>query len=1122
MEGITKYRPASFSRDNYVQLEDGSFVLISEIRVKGRTGLSGIPTEKELKNPKTEFTNSSSRKVLKLKSRQVYERYEQTSFVVFSSAKGSSSVRDKAMLSTSIFDVAAEKTYIPVTIDDYSKDLVVPLSSISASLSDGSTRAGLDVSNLISLMGDKATSFQLLNEDGTTTNLHFDADFLTKIRDVEEGFVPAKVNVPKVEKFVTPDKIFEVLGDRTTKTSSVESVSELITLLGSGSKDFRILNDDGMYYDLAPFTADMLKNVKYECGRYVLVRLKGDSAHTVCPIENLRLDDGHGNPKNEKLSPKDLYGCVGKKIWALGEDGKTPYELEPLTEDEIVPFESRKFYRETVLDSDICKDETDPSKPQSTAMLRLKNGKYVKEADVVQPKCYNFVDDPTTTVYDAYVVTLSKGTVSERSYVIDKSKIDSATSDKIRLAVGTVNIEFNKAEAQKVVKSHGGINNSDIVQTTSTRGARAEKCEVLNTRKDNVKLLDGTLDTEQKQQLAERIKKIYAEFLEKYKSKQYDLGGELLIMDNPKTDGEFFEYLENHRYMLSDIIPMEDSATNNLKELLNMPDSGFTFDGEKLVGGAKYDYKKGVINSFSKWGEGMAYALGFTFSAGGALVSLVSPFLLVGLAAGMVGWGIGVPIYHAIKKRKVESKKNYEYKNKIEYQSKKTKDNVFAQLEKIIEDFKDKQPEFEKSLAGLSPEAKAQKIEERKQLLLADIALQETKIDLLSSSKSGAQFDMIDGKGKVTQANAHEYSKYVKLLGERKTEIENLSKEINTTAERIKKLEGAKSLTASQRAELSDLRVQRQEAIDLLAVKNNEFQNIRKTYRITGEDNNPDKEQQVIRDRIDQAKGFMMVKYFGESVFDKEDKDLTPAEKAQKIQIQEYVRATEIIVDRHKRDFEYVRELTKDKTKKVSRRAWKKQNKAIKVGGLFAKLRQKGKLSKSAEASVSTASAIEAISTMHAGSEAEVEAEVAPELAAEAEHTVAPDEVASEVSHDVTPAAPERKKAKTSTTKRSLAGLTKLDVEKIIIEVCRAMEELNKITDAFYGDGDLIGGEEERAKKLTELYEYNENVLKAVLKNPPAKKYMSLHTKYSSKITEAAKRYKDYIIYVANKNVKAL
>ncbi len=1038
VEGITKYRPASFSEHNYVELEDGSFVPISSLRVKGRTGSSGIPAEKDLKNPKTEFTKSG--RSVKLKSRQVYEQYKQTSFVVFSSAKGSSSVKDPAMLNATIYDITV-KTKIPVTVNYESE---------------------------------------------------------------------------KKEKFVSADRIYElkmedghaVLGEYV----EVGSISKLLAKLGAGHDNFYVLDDDGEYRPLDTFTAEMLEKIirtpdKYEAedGRYVFVRLKGDRAHTPCPIEHLRLDDGSGNPSSERLTSTKLSACVGKKIWALGEDGRTPYELEPLTADETVPFETRKEYYETFSDADVCKDETDPSKPQSTAMLRLKNGKYVKEADVVQPKCYNYVDDPATTNYDAYVVTLSKGTVSERSYIIEKSRIDSASSDIIKLAVGSENIEFKKGDAQKVVKSHGGINNSDIVQTTSTKGARAEKCEVLNIRKDSVKLLDGTLDDETKQQLAERIKQIYAEFLEKYKSKQYDLGGELLIQENPRADGEFEEYLENHRYMLSDIIPMQDSAVNNLKELLNMPDGGFTFDGEKLTGGAKYDYKKGVKNSFSKWGEGAAYALGFTFSAGGALVSLVSPFLLVGLAAGVIGWGIGVPIYHAIKKRRVESKKNYKYKNKNEYQAEKIKDETFDELAEIFNRFKDKQPDFEKSLVGLTEEAKAQKIEERKQLLLAEIALQETKIDLLSASKSGAQFSMVDGKGKVTQANAHEYSQYVKLLGERKTEIENLSKEISVLKEKMDKNPKDK-----------DLIRQHQEKVDLLAVKNNEFQDIRKNYRITGADNHPDKEQQTLRDRIDQAKGFMMVKYFGESVFDKPDSALTAAEKAQKKQIEAYAKATEIVVDKHKRDFEYVREATKDKTKKVSRREWRKRNKAFKASGLFSKLRSKGKVSTSAETSVSAASAIEAISAMRIGS-AEETAEVAPEVVAEAEREVAP-ETAASVEHDATVS----KRSISTTERRSLVGLTKLDVEKIIIEVCKAMKELNDITDAYYGDDDLIGGEEERAKKLVELYEYNENVLKAVLKNPPAKKYMSLHTKYSSKITEAAKRYKDYMIYVANKNVKAL
>lgn len=1113
---IIRYRPAQYSRDNYVKLENGQFVKISEIRVKGETGVVGIPTQKQLQDQKTEFTDATSRREIKLASRDVYSSYEQTNFVIFQPGNGASK---EATLNAQIFSAANESNLIPVrTVEEK----VLSLSDIIAVLPPESsenpnpTQAELQrkitsLSELVSLAGEKMIRFKARVNGKMVDLLPFRVTELDKMAQLADSGFEDRISVryytSEEETMVLTSKLYERKSNG--QKVRVQDVSKLLTLSAAGS-NFCVLGDDGRYRDITPLTVDTLNKIELASeGQYLLVRLKGDVAHTACPLEHLRLDDGHGNPSPDPIAYTDLEDCVGKKIWAWGGDGASTYELEPLTPDDLTLYSSKKFYRETTSDEDICRDDNDPSKAQSTAYLRLKNGKYVKEIDVAQPKCYNFVSDPATTNYDAYVITLSKGTPSERSYIIDKAKVDGSRSATVSVNINGSTIEFNKMDAQKVVASKGGINNSDVIQTTS-RGAKVESCEVLETRRKGINLLAGTLDDETKQTLAARIKKIYAEFLDKYKAKNYDLGGRLLIMNDAAMDGEFEEYLANHRYLLSDVMPMKDFTVSDLKEYLNMPDGGFTFDGEKLTGGRKYDYAKGIKNSYATFASALGYTMAFTFSAGGALASLCAPILLPIMAGVFAAWGIAIPIYHAIKKARVESKKTYKYKNKVDRQVKKTKDEIFSHLSKLVEDFKDKQPEFEKSLEGLSPQVRAQKIQERKQLFLAEMALEETKVDLLSASKSGSQFDMIDGKGQVNQSNAHEYSQYLRMLKDKEGEIKTLKSDIDTLKSKIDKAQ-----KEHKGAEVAELELQRQQKIDLLEVRNGEFSAMRKNYRLTGSDNTPDAQQEQIRERIDRAKGFMMVKYFGESPFNYPDSVLTAEELAEKLRIEEYVKATEISVNKRKRDFEYSYESTKKSERTLTKREWKKRNKS--AGSFFSRLRAKGKATVLTDDSVISENAFDAISAREIGSaevEAEVAAEVVPTVTAEAEHSATPDEVSP------TESAPEKPAAK-KVERRSLVGLTVDEAEKAIIEVCRAMERLQSITTSkgAYGINDLTVEEEAEVKELKHIFDFNRSVLKAVV-NSNGKYHKSLYNKYASDINKAGLRYQEYMTIVENKNVK--
>ena len=521
--------------------------------------------------------------------------------------------------------------------------------------------------------------------------------------------------------------------------------------------------------------------------------------------------------------------------------------------------------------------------------LLLKTGEYVREKDVVQPRCLNFVDASSPN-FDYYVITKGSGATA-RSYVLDKATVEhrAAISNPVSMAVGRENIEFRFEELKKAKKSSSGLDSSDIVLLTSSQGSYGERCEIMREPGDHAVALD--------EEKRNRLREIYEQFLADYKNRQYDLNGEILLRkkDGDTIKEEFVEYIKNHRYKISSTIPELDYGVNSDSALRNLIEKDLTMDGDKITGGPEYNYKKAMAESLDKFHDVTTGTFLAAATGPAALLFLAYPAFAVALVPTFIVARIGMEIYHHRQKKKVENWKTANFENKVEAQRAATKDKIFEEIKSCFEDLKTK-------MEAAPDDAERARLEA---VFKAHMSRIEGEIETLSACKTGGEFVVVDGKGKVTQANAHEYSRYMQLKAEKQGELDAINGQISALRADC---ESGKLSADEKTAKLADIRNLEAD----LALKQNELDAM-KNYTISGEENAEDPEYKAIKTRVARAKGFMLAKFFGKEVHC-DDTSIAPE------QIKEALKAIDVEVEVKDHDFAYVKDLkaVKDKHEKKS------------------------------------------------------------------------------------------------------------------------------------------------------------------------------------------------------------
>ena len=778
------------------------------------------------------------------------------------------------------FEMNEEFKYIAVRVKGEDKIRFVELSQIKFINKDGNIQQVGEnfnefIRNLSSYEKETESVYSIILEDGR------------QILSLEEVYTDAtyKLEDATISKF-EDGKIIDVdaVGGIDLDSYKVRTLSFKKGISPTGEDDEILVTErpiDKFYVEQKTDAKDLKPKekayVNYECyqldetgsGDYLKIRYKGDLADTMVALEYLFVSKTDTESLKNKLKDDKvkMVDLIGKPLYVKPKDESLGLiETEPLTNEQaIFRYNERKFLYETTKDEDIAsegKGETVKEGEMSTgAYLLLKNGQFVKEADVVQPKCYDFCQSQATTVFDAYLVTIDETTDHPKTFVIDKTyKGFNTSTDTVTITIPNAGrISVNKNTLKKVKRSTKGIKGCDIVQTTSKQGNEVESCAVLRKPKELNLGFDLPLLDEAK--LDEIIKQLYEQFMKDYKAKQYDIGGQVLIpqkQEDGSLKNEFIDFVQNRRYMYSSVIPMLDGATNQFAQYLNMKANEFTFNADgSISGGPKYNAKKGVLEGYSKLGTAAVYALGFTFSGGGLLVSLASPFLLLAAPAVIGAAGIVIPIVQGIKKSHAEQR-DYVFPNKSQKQNESIKQEAFEKIDELVKQVKDK---YKEKKASVTDKRNFCLDSDDEQKFLSALGVIEQELMYgLAANKNGGTFRKDKGKGIINRGNAYEFGQYRKIVNGLSDEIKDLESREQYLKSEIERLKTSKEKDKDKQIDeaekgLNEVQIAKQS-------KQAELDKANENLIISGTNNDTDPELAEILNRIENAKLFIRAKYF--------------------------------------------------------------------------------------------------------------------------------------------------------------------------------------------------------------------------------------------------------------------
>ena len=219
-----------------------------------------------------------------------------------------------------------------------------------------------------------------------------------------------------------------------------------------------------------------------------------------------------------------------------------------------------------------------------SSLLRLKDGKYVKELETVQPLSFKFVGDLDRD-FDRYLVEQTVGG-NKKLVIVDKDFFKRGPVPG-----------FNLSTAKKLKRC--AYAECDVVQTKSERMNEKDKKSAVQDCKvfTNVTIGDTTLTASDRNLEMDAFKESYKK--DEYFIEDVIVDGEIKSIETP---GKRYEY--------TDTVYLHDKAADSISyralETQNM-----TFRDGKIKGAPRYNVGKGIADSYAAFGlPALGVALG--------------------------------------------------------------------------------------------------------------------------------------------------------------------------------------------------------------------------------------------------------------------------------------------------------------------------------------------------------------------------------------------------------------------------------------------------------------------------------------------------------------------------------
>ncbi|MBQ8615352.1 MAG: hypothetical protein IJ415_02180, partial [Clostridia bacterium] len=377
-----------------------------------------------------------------------------------------------------------------------------------------------------------------------------------------------------------------------------------------------------------------IKNFEYQPnGEYVAVTIN----NTVKMVKISDVVDEAGKPID------DMKKMIGKRL-SIKVDGKIIATTAPLTyEQAYMTYSTIKNFQESEKEAN------------ENSYLRLKNGEYVKEMEVVKPIAYKVVKLNKES-YDAFLVKTIGADGKESFVVVSKDYFEKNGN------AGELKRE-NSIRIQRC-----DINDKDcaIVQTTS-KGSQIEQCSVVKKFKFN----EATIEPETNA-MDTAIKGVMTGYL----------AGEYLLKD-VYHNGSLQELsARRQRYELSDTSLHEDYADND-HQYKSLKINQIRIENGKMVGGPKYSIKNGIGNGFYKLKEIFKEGIGLV-AYSGIFVPIVGPVVM---SAFVLGSALAIPLIPIVTTIRgiVKNHKRSKFADKSILNRKSQLNELNSRMEKLYE-----------------------------------------------------------------------------------------------------------------------------------------------------------------------------------------------------------------------------------------------------------------------------------------------------------------------------------------------------------------------------------------------------------------------------------------------------
>ena len=419
---------------------------------------------------------------------------------------------------------------------------------------------------------------------------------------------------------------------------------------------------------------------------------------------------------------ENVADMVGKSVNI--KDGDKIASTEPLTYQQAnLKYSTIKTFQPT------------KAKASEDTYLRLKNGEYVKENEAVKPISYKIVN-LANAPFDAYLVKTVGFDGVEKFVVVAKDyfkKHGDSTELKQENAVKIQRCDFDSKECA-------------VVQTTS-KGNKIEQCSIV--KKSKIKGTQINAGETEKRTAFEGFVTGYAE-------------GQYVLKDILK-DGETKELSERkERFELTDVAYLNDYA-DNLHEYNGLKVNDLRIEGGKLVGGPKYNVKKGIKSAFKKLGK-LAGPLAWVWGGAGILIPVVGPMISAAIVATYVASVPFVPMFNALYGL-AKNRQKTKFMEKSGYNQAVNKLDIEKRMKQLYERMTSK---------DYVPLPQARFEDEYQKLVNEIIALSNASVDNALIVENGV--------AKVTPENAYAAKEYM-------LEFEKTTKEQSKTTKECKKAE---------------------------------------------------------------------------------------------------------------------------------------------------------------------------------------------------------------------------------------------------------------------------------------------------------------------------------------------